>query len=170
MAIGMVSPVDWSLLVVLLMSVMFGAWRGVIYEVLSLFSWVVAFSVASFFSGDMGAYLPLGKSSDGLRDMVGFGCVFVLSLVVTTVMIAMLRKFVETVGLRPVDRALGAVFGLFRGVVLLMAVLLLASKTPLHHSAEWQASMGVNAVASLVKMVLPRLPTEVTRYLPELPS
>lgn len=164
--VSTVSAVDWGLLAVLVISVLFGAWRGMIYEVLSLLSWAVAFVLASLFAADMGASLPLGKTSEAVRDVAGFGSVFVLTLVASALLIAVLRRLVNTVGLRPVDRALGAIFGLARGGVLLMFLVVLAAKTPLHRSAEWQASVGVKVVASWVKVMVPMLPSEVARYIP----
>lgn len=164
--VSTVSAVDWGLLAVLVISVLFGAWRGMIYEVLSLLSWAVAFVLASLFAADMGACLPLGKASEAVRDVAGFGSVFVLTLVASALLIAVLRRLVNTVGLRPVDRALGAIFGLARGVVLLMFLVVLAAKTPLQRSAEWQASAGVKVVASWVKLMVPMLPPEVARYIP----
>lgn len=162
-----VSAVDWGLLAVLLLSVLFGAWRGVIYEVLSLLSWGVAFVLASFFAADMGAYLPLGKTGEAVRDVAGFGCVFVLTLVACALLISVLRRLVDTVGLRPVDRALGAIFGVVRGVALLMLLVLLAAKTPLQRSAAWQASEGVKLVTAGVHKVVPLLPADIARYVPE---
>ncbi len=164
--VSTVSAVDWGLLAVLVISVLFGAWRGMIYEVLSLLSWAVAFVLASWFAVDMGACLPLGKTSEAVRDVAGFASVFVLTLVASALLIAVLRRLVNTVGLRPVDRALGAVFGLARGVILLMFLVVLAAKTPLQRSAEWQASVGVKVVASWVKVMVPMLPSEVVRYIP----
>lgn len=164
--VSAVNAVDWGFLAVLLISVLFGAWRGMIYEVLSLLSWVVAFVLASWFAADLGAYLPLGKTSEAVRDVAGFGCVFVLTLIVSALLIAVLRRLVNTVGLRPVDRALGAIFGLARGFVLLMFLVLIASKTPLQRSADWQASTGVKVITSWVKVMMPMLPSEVARYIP----
>ncbi len=164
--ISAVNAVDWGFLAVLLVSVLFGAWRGMIYEVLSLLSWAIAFVLASWFAADFGAYLPLGKASEAVRDVAGFGCVFVLTLIVSALLIAMLRRLVNTVGLRPVDRALGAIFGLVRGLVLLMFLVLVASKTPLQRSADWQASAGVKVITSWVKVMVPMLPSEAARYIP----
>ena len=108
------------------------------------------------------SFLP-GK---GISKIPGFGSVFVLTLIASALLIAVLRRLVNTVGLRPVDRALGAIFGLVRGMVLLMFLVLLAGKTPLHRSADWQASWSVKVVAGWAKVVIPMLPSEVARYIP----
>jgi len=166
--VGDVNAVDWGFLALLLVSVLFGAWRGMIYEVLSLLSWAVAIVLASWFAADFGAYLPLGNTGEAVRVVVGFGCVFMLTLIASALFIAVLRRLVNTVGLRPVDRALGAIFGLVRGLVLLTFLVLLASKTPVQRSAEWEASAGVKVITSWVKVMVPMLPSEVARYIPSL--
>lgn len=44
---------DWGLLAVLALSMLLGAWRGLVFEVLSLAGWVLAFVVARWFAGDL---------------------------------------------------------------------------------------------------------------------
>lgn len=162
-----ISTVDWALLAVLLVSVLIGAWRGVVYEVLSVMSWVAAFVLAQWFAGDVGWQLPMGTASETARYVAGFAVVFVVTLVVCALLIALMKKFVSAIGLRPIDRALGALFGLVRGVLLLLLVVLVVSRTPLQRHTAWQASLGPKLLGSVAKIVTPMLPSEVTRYLPE---
>ena len=77
-----IAAVDAILCALLLLSVLMGAWRGVVYELLSLASWVLAFVLAPLFGHAMGALLPLGQASGGTRFVVGLVLVFVLTLVV----------------------------------------------------------------------------------------
>lgn len=162
-----VGNVDWVLLAVLLVSVLIGAWRGLVYEVLSVAAWVSAFVIAQWLAADVGGRLPLGNASNEARYLAGLALVFVATLVACMLLIALLKRFVAVVGLRPIDRALGALFGLARGVLLLMVVVLVASRTQLQRQPDWEASAGVKAVGNLVKTVVPMLPPEVIRYLPE---
>ena len=163
----MLSSVDWLLLAVLLVSVLIGAWRGLVYEVLSVAAWVSAFVIAQWLAADVGGRLPLGHASVEARYLAGLGLVFVGTLVACMLLIALLKRFVAVVGLRPIDRALGALFGLARGVLLLVVLVLVASRTPLQRQPDWEASVGVKALGNLVKTVVPMLPPEVLRYLPE---
>lgn len=162
-----IGTVDWVLLAVLLVSVVVGAWRGLVYEVLSLLSWVAALVVAQWFAADMGERLPLGGASETVRYLAGFACVFLGTLVLCLLLIQLLKKFISAVGLRPIDRALGAVFGLVRGVLLLLVLVLLVSRSPVQRSAGWQESVGVKWLGNAVKIVVPMLPADIARYLPE---
>lgn len=161
------APLDWVLLVILLVSALVGIWRGLVYEVLSLVAWVVAFLVAQWFAVEMGALLPMGSAGEGSRYLAGFAVVFLLTLVACGLTIALLTKLISAVGLRPIDRALGGLFGLIRGLLMLMALVLIVGMTPLQRHDEWQASVGVHSLQSLYKAVQPLLPSELARYLPE---
>ena len=161
-----ISTVDWVLMAVLLVSVVVGAWRGLVYEVLSVLAWVVALVLAQWLAADVGGRL-LGTLSETARYLAGFGVVFIGTLVVCMLLITLLKKFVSAVGLRPIDRALGALFGLARGILLLLVVVLLVSKSPLQRTTEWQSSVGVRLLGNTVKIVVPMLPADIARYLPE---
>ena len=42
------APLDWAVLIVLAASLLLGAWRGLVYEVLSVLSWIAAFVAAQW--------------------------------------------------------------------------------------------------------------------------
>ena len=50
------APIDWTFLAVLLVSMLIGAWRGLVYELLSLAAWVVAFFAAQWGAAEMAAW------------------------------------------------------------------------------------------------------------------
>jgi membrane protein required for colicin V production len=70
------------------------------------------------------------------------------------------------VGLRPIDRALGAVFGLLRGGLALLAVSVVVSLTPMHTAAAWRESVVAQMLDGSVRLIGPMLPSELARYLP----
>ena len=53
---------DWIFLGVLLTSLLLGAWRGLVYEVLSVVSWLAAFVLAQWFAPDVAQRLPMASS------------------------------------------------------------------------------------------------------------
>jgi membrane protein required for colicin V production len=70
------------------------------------------------------------------------------------------------VGLRPVDRTLGAVFGLLRGAILLLAIAVVMNMTALRTQTDWQASQGATMLTGLLMKLKPLLPQEFGKYLP----
>jgi membrane protein required for colicin V production len=161
-----VSVLDWILLAVLLVSLLLGAWRGLVYEVLSLLGWVAAFVVAQWWAPEVAQQLPMNGASEPVRYAAAFVLVFVVSAFAGGLLAWVTRKLVEALGLRPVDRTLGAVFGLLRGVVLLLALTVVMDMTPLKSSPLWQSSMGAGVLGMTLKGLRPVLPEAFGKYLP----
>jgi len=112
-----IATVDIVLLIVLLASVVIGAWRGLLYEVLSVLGWVAAFVLAQWLAVDAAEWLPLKGASEPLRYAAGFAVVFVAVAFAAGFLAWLVKKRVESVGHRPVDRTPGAPFGLVPGPV-----------------------------------------------------
>lgn len=160
------AALDWIFCAVLLVSVLLGAWRGLVFEVLSLLSWLVALVAARYFAIDMALLLPMQGSSDGLRYAAGFVVVFVAVLLVGSLIAVVSKKLMTSVGLRPVDRVLGALFGSLRGGLLLLLATAVVHATPLKSTAAWQESVGAGLAMAVLKAVKPALPRDLEKYLP----
>lgn len=157
---------DWIFAAVLLASMLIGAWRGLVFEVLSLMGWVASFFVAQWFAEDMAALLPMGQSAEALRYAAGFVVVFVGAVFACGLLTWLAKKFVDAIGLRPADRALGALFGVLRGMVLLLAAAVVAGLTPMGDAGWWQESQGAPILAEVLRGLKPALPEEFGRHLP----
>ena len=162
----MMQTVDLIFGGVLLASLLLGAWRGLIYEVLSLVSWMAAFFLAQLLAPDVAQKLPMAGVSEAVRYASGFIVVFVLTVFAVGLLIKLIQKLFTAVGLQPADRALGAAFGLVRGVVLLLAATVVVEMSPMKSSAWWQESVGVGMTSAALKGLKPVLPEEFGRYLP----
>lgn len=137
------SWVDWALAAVLLISVAVGLWRGLVYEVLAIVGWVVAFVVAQAGSAWTASWLPVGAPGSLARMAAAFGLTFFATLVAWTLLAKLARTLVSATPLTVLDRALGAGFGLARGVLLLLVFTLVVTWTPLaRHWSAWQTSQG----------------------------
>ena len=158
--------VDWGLLGILTLSLLIGAWRGLVYEVLSVFVWVGAFVLAQWFAPDLAAKLPMTGSAESLRYVVAFVVVFVVTAFVAVLFTQLIKKLITAIGLRPVDRTLGAVFGLFRGVILLLAIAIVVNMTQLHSHEDWKSSQGAGVLTDVLMRLKPLLPQEFGKYLP----
>jgi membrane protein required for colicin V production len=108
------NAVDGVLLCILLLSAVVGMWRGLVYEVLSVATWVVAFVLAQAYAGRAAAVLPLGEMAAGLRTAIGFAAVFIGCAFAGGMLAWLVKRMVSAVGLRPIDRVLGTAFGCWR--------------------------------------------------------
>jgi len=162
-----VSLTDWVLLGVLLASMLVGLWRGLVYEVLSLAGWVAAFVVAQWLAVDAVAWLPMIQgASESIQYAVAFGVVLVATVFVAGFVSWLIKKLIETVGLRPVDRTLGAVFGLARGVVLLLALTVVLQLTGVARDDWWTTAQGPVWLQVVLTGLKPLLPQNFVEYLP----
>ena len=152
------SPIDWMLLTALLLSLLIGAWRGLVFEALSLVGWVVAFVAGRYLGWALGQWLPMGDWPEGVRHAVGFAMVFVLMAFLWGLLAAAGRRLIQASGLRPVDRALGGAFGLLRGVLLLLALTWLVSLTPWREAPVWRQAVGVAWLEAGLTELWPLLP------------
>lgn len=162
-----ISLTDWVLLGVLLASMLVGFWRGLVYEVLSLAGWVAAFILAQWMAADAVVFLPfLQEAAAQVQYAVAFGLVFVVALFAAGLLSWLVKKLVETVGLRPVDRALGGIFGLARGVVLLLALTVVLQLLGMTSEGWWQNASGPVWLDTMLKGLKPLLPQALVDFLP----
>ena len=160
------SAVDWILLAVLGLSLLLGMWRGIVQEVLSLAGWVAAFYVSQMYAPAAAAWLPMEGSSQMLRYAAGFVVVFVAVLVGTVLVSALIKKLISAVGLGPLDRLLGSLFGLMRGVVILLAVTVFVGMTPMRETEAWKQAQGAQWLQQFLHVLKPVLPADFGKYLP----
>ena len=69
---------DGVLLGTVLLSMLLGAWRGLIFELFSLVGWVAGFFVARLFAPDVAVWLPLESFDPAVQYGAGFVLTFVL--------------------------------------------------------------------------------------------
>ncbi|MFS2033951.1 CvpA family protein [Polaromonas sp. CT11-55] len=159
------AAVDWIFGGVLVFSMLLGAWRGLVYEVLSVLGWVVSFFVAQWFAPDLAARLPVQSAADPVRYAAAFVLIFIAAVFAAGLLAFLIKKLVAAVGLAPVDRVLGAAFGVLRGVVLLLAATVVIDMTALKTSDWWRESKGAPVLAATLKALKPVLPEQFAKYL-----
>lgn len=157
---------DWILLAVLLASLLLGAWRGLVFEMMSLVGWIAAFVIAQWWAPEVGRHLPMGEVTEPVRFAVAFALLFVGVAFAGGLAAGLARKLVAAMGLRPVDRTLGAAFGVARGLVILLALAVVIDLTPMKSNPWWQASSGAGWLNGALKGLRPMLPQEMAKYLP----
>lgn len=157
---------DWIFLGILLISMLVGAWRGLVFEVLSVLSWIAAFVLAQWFAPTVAQWLPIAGASEAIRYAAGFVVVFVAAIFLGGLIAFLTKKLIAAVGLRPADRMLGAIFGLARGIIVLLALAVVAGMTPLKSAAMWKESTGARIASVALAGLKPVLPQEFGKYLP----
>lgn len=129
------NTVDAIIVVITILSSLFGLWRGLIKEVLSLVTWVAALVLARLFSESAAALLAGMIDNEGVRYVVGFTVIFVVVMLAGSLLTHVLTKLLSVTGLRLVDRLLGALFGFLRGVIIVLVALFIV--TPFASETDW---------------------------------
>ena len=159
------SYLDIAILAVLALSVLWGIWRGFVREILSLAGWVLAFLAANAVAAPIGEALPASLASPEVRVLIAFIVVFVVTLSAITLVAALISRLFKAAGLGGVDRTLGGLFGLARGVVILLAITLAAGLTSLPRDPIWKRSVGAGMLTRTVLQLKGWLPPRLERRL-----
>ncbi len=157
---------DWAVVALLVLSVLVGMVRGLVFELMSLAGWVIAFFVAQWLADTVAAWLPLGAPDATWRYALAFVLVFVAVAFVAGMVTALVRKLVVAAGLRPVDRTLGAAFGFVRGAVALLAIAVAVHLFSLSGAAWWRESRSAAVLDTALQGLKPVLPEKLAGYLP----
>jgi membrane protein required for colicin V production len=160
-ALASLTWIDWSLLSIVLISLTFGVIRGMVREFFSLLGWVVAFWLAKSFSLMGAHWLAPFISSETIRLMASFVTLFLAGLVLTAVLGHFMSAMVTSVGLGALNRVLGAVFGLLRGWLLVVILVMLAGMTSFPTEKVWKSSVFVEWGVHSGKLLMPYLPTRM---------
>jgi membrane protein required for colicin V production len=158
MALRAMTAFDWAVIVVAGASMLFAFVRGVTRELIALLAWVLGFIAAVTLSPAVGAMLPEFGGHAAVRYLVAFVGILLAALLLGALIAWPLATFLRRVGLGFVDRFLGAVFGFARGVVLVLAFVLLAGITSLPRQEWWQSSVLAPPLAVLALSLKPWLP------------
>lgn len=157
---------DWVVAAVLAASVLLGLWRGLVYEVLSVLNWVAAFVLAQWLAPRAAELMPFSHAGEPIRYAAGFVVVFIASLFVGGLLAWVIKKLVAAMGLAPVDRALGGIFGLVRGTVVVLALAVVVHLAGFKNSAWWTESMTAGVATAALRGLKPVVPERFGAYLP----
>jgi membrane protein required for colicin V production len=155
---------DYGVLTVLGLSLVLGAFRGIMREMVSLAGWIAAFVLATAFSGMVAVEMPesLGPMLSGL---LAFALIFIGVLVVSGIVGLVLARLVRAAGLGFLDRLLGATFGVVRGVAIVLLAVLLAGLTPLPREPFWRQAVLSGPFETVALALKPYLPEGVAQRL-----
>ncbi|HBZ07150.1 MAG TPA: colicin V production protein [Massilia sp.] len=156
---------DYLVLFVLVSSVVISTMRGLVKEILSLLGWVIAFVVANAYGAQLGPMLPELIPGETLRLMVAFVALFLGVRILMGLLSLALGAVIEASGLSLADRGLGGLFGLARGVVIVLAAVILCSMTSIPQQDFWKDALLSPLAETGARTVKPFLPAALAQHL-----
>lgn len=150
-----------------LISALIGIARGLIKEVLSLLAWVIAIWVAWKFADMVADKYIRGLIDDPtISYLAAFGGLFLVSMFALGLFNMLISSFLASSGLGGIDRMLGMVFGLLRGLIIAAGLVFVGKFIPpVHEMKMWQESKLQPTFGALVEWGIAKLPDNVRKLL-----
>ena len=145
------SPFDYFILTLLIVSSIYGLYRGFIKEVLSLTGLVLSFYLASNFDNSLANIAPIENKSD-------FLIISAFILIFTSLLIKLVSKVLKLVGLSILNRFFGFVFGMARGLMIVLVILYLNQLIPFINLIDSNESSLIPILDPIFSFVLEYLP------------
>jgi len=154
---------DYLVLFVLICSVVISLLRGLVKEILSLLGWIVAFVVANAWGGMLAQWLPDAIPGSTARLIVGFIALFIGVRILMGLLAMALDAVIKAAGLTLADRGLGGLFGLARGLLIVLVAVLLCGMTAIPQQPFWKQALLSPMAETAAMTVLPFLPGELAQ-------
>jgi membrane protein required for colicin V production len=155
---------DYTVMAIVLVSIAVGVIRGLVRELLSLVGWIAAFVIANSFASVVAPALPEAVHGERLRVIVAFAVLFLGTLIVSAIIGALVGLLIRQSGLRLADGGLGGLFGLARGIVIVVTAFILLGMTTLPEEPVWRESVLAPWLARTVREIKPYVPQGWSRY------
>lgn len=159
-----VTVFDYLVLFVLICSVVISTLRGLVKEVLSLISWVVSFVVANAYGEELAKLLPDLIPGSLTRLIVAFVVLFIGVRLLMMLLTMAVESLVKAGGLTIADRGLGGLFGLGRGLVIVLTVVLLCGMTAIPQQSFWKDALLSPLAETAARTVKPFLPGDLAQH------
>lgn len=154
---------DYFVLGIIGISIILSVMRGAVREVLSILGWVAAIYVAKNYTNQLLPMMPLDIPTESLRILAAFLILFLATLLVATLLAIALSAIFNKLGLGALNRFLGALFGMLRGLLIVCVLVLLAGFTDFPKDARWRNAMFSAPIEALVVSVLPWMPEVIAK-------
>ena len=155
---------DYIALFIIGISIVVSMMRGAVREVLAIASWVAAIYVARTYASQLVPLLPPDIPTEPLKVLAAFVILMLGVLLVASLLSIALASIIRNIGLNWLNRSLGGLFGLARGLLIVCVLVFLAGLTSLPKEELWTNAMFSAPLEVLVKSMLPWLPQSVTKH------
>jgi membrane protein required for colicin V production len=155
---------DYIVLFVLVSSVIISTMRGLVKEILSLLGWIVAFVLANAYGARLAPMLPNMIPGETVRLIVAFIALFLGARMLMGLLTLAVSALISASGLTLADRGLGGLFGLARGIVIVLAGVILCGMTSIPQQAFWKNALLSPMAETGARTVKPFLPAALSQH------
>ena len=145
----MLNWADLSIIAIIALSSLFSLKRGFVKEALSLVTWIAAFIIARTFNPNLQTLLVSLIDTEVFRAIAAFAILFIGTLIVGAVINNLIALLVKATGLSATDRLLGVVFGVARGLIVVLVIIAVLRVTPFAEDVWWNESVMITKLQVL---------------------
>ena len=156
--------IDYIIIALIAISSLIGFLRGFIKEVFSLVVWIFAIWVALTFSREVSVLLEGLISYPSARIAGAFALLFFTTLILGALINYILSELVKKTGLTGSDRFIGMLFGIARGLLVVVIIIMLAGLTPLPEDPWWKQSILIPPFQTLSVWLGDHIPESLAGY------
>lgn len=153
---------DYAVVAIVALSVLLAVIRGVVREITALAGWVAALVLSGLFAQELALWLPV-TLSPMLRAVIAYLVIFLGVLLLSGLTGVLLAKLFRAAGLGFTDRAVGALFGLARGALIVFVGAMLGGLTSLPREPFWREAVLSGPIETAVLAARPALPKDLAQ-------
>jgi membrane protein required for colicin V production len=132
------SFIDLLVVLVILGSAAYATWRGFVSETLSIFAWAAAALGSLYFGPSVGRMAHPLIASQWMATAIGYAAAFVVIFIPMSFASHRFAQGVQRSPVGPLDRVLGATFGVVRGLAILgITYLVYTAFVPIKSQPAW---------------------------------
>ncbi len=154
---------DYVVITMVVASVALGVWRGVVGEIIALVAWILAFFAAQWLGAEVAQTFMTGIVDPALRIVAAWVAIFIVVLVLMALLRLAVRGLLKALGLSLTDRLLGIIFGVARGLVIVLVLVAVGGMTMLPKEKWWSDAYFSAPLETAVLAGKPWLPPEVSK-------
>jgi membrane protein required for colicin V production len=155
---------DYIALIIIGISIVVSMMRGAVREILAIAGWVAAVYVARTYASQLVPLLPPDIPTESLKVLAAFVILLLGVLLISSLLSIALASIIRKIGLNWLNRSVGALFGLVRGLLIVCVLVFLAGLTSLPKDERWTNAMFSAPLEVLVKSIFPWIPQSVTNH------
>ncbi len=153
---------DYAVIAIVGLSVLLAVIRGVVREIAALAGWAAALILSGLFAQELAHWLPIALSPV-VKTVIAYLVMFLGVLLLSGLAGVLLAKLFRAAGLGFTDRAVGALFGLLRGLLIVFVGVMLAGLTNLPKEPFWREAALSGAAETAVLAAKPALPSDLAQ-------
>lgn len=159
------SGIDLAVLAVIVLSAFISFMRGFFREAVSLAMWVMAILITLTFTAQFSTLLPDTIETAAARASISSMILFFGTLAIGTIISWLFQRIVDSASLTKIDRFAGVAFGMGRGCILIILLVLAAHLTPaMKQEVWWQESATMPYFEKAARYLHAQLPATIATH------